>query len=88
MNNVKAFTGRDLITYIMENGLEDKPICEDGKLVFFQTISEAACKFEVGPATISAWITLGQLPFFEVTGGYYIPANACKPNEEAVCVTK
>lgn len=45
-------TGRDLILYILTNGLEDKPIYEDGKILGFLTATEAAEKFNVGLATI------------------------------------
>ena len=43
-------TGRDLILHILMNGLEDKPIYEDGKILGFLTAKEAAEKINVGLA--------------------------------------
>lgn len=68
-------TGRDLIIYILENGLEDKPVFEDGRLVGFLTIEEAAVKKDVGPATIMAAINMGNIKAEYVKGGFYIPAT-------------
>lgn len=50
-------TGRDLIVYILQNGLEDEPIFkEDGTITGFLTVGQAAEKANVGTATIYAWI--------------------------------
>lgn len=69
-------TGRELIIYILSNGLEDEQVYENGKLLGFITPSEAAVKFEVGLATILAWAKLGMLDSVEIGGELYIPANA------------
>lgn len=70
-------TGRDLIIYILENGLEDKDVFE---VMFnsnaFLSIYEAARKFNVGNATINAWVTGGYLKAFVVDGELRIPADA------------
>lgn len=70
-------TGRDLIIYILENGLEDKDVFE---VMFnsnaFLSIHEAARKFNVGTATINAWVTGGYLKAFAVNGELRIPADA------------
>lgn len=70
-------TGRDLIIYILENGLEE---VEVGKLIFqtpaFLSIFDAAKKFNVGEATISAWVQSGQLKAFVVNGELRIPSDA------------
>lgn len=68
-------TGRDLIIYILQNNLEDKPVFEDGKFIGFLTTNEAALKMNVGPATIKALIMTGQLTGVEVKDGVYIPGN-------------
>ena len=69
-------TGRDLIIYILKNNLEDKPVFENGKLLGFLTIDEAAFKFGVGPATIKVWYTLKVLEGIEIGEEIYIPADA------------
>lgn len=69
-------TGRELIIYILSNGLEDEQVYENGRLLGFMTPSEAAVKFEVGLATILAWAKLGMLTSIEIGGEIYIPANA------------
>lgn len=70
-------TGRDLIIYILENGLEDKNVFD---VMFtssaFLNIHDAAKKFDVGIATINAWVTGGYLKAFVVDGELRIPADA------------
>lgn len=55
-------TGRELILYILENGLEDEPVMQGGKFVGFMSGIEAAAKFNVGMATIDLWASKGLLP--------------------------
>lgn len=69
-------TGRDLIVYILTNGLEDKPVFEDGKFVGFLTVGEAAVKFGTGNATIQTYYLMGMLDGFVIGGELYIPATA------------
>ena len=69
-------TGRELIVYILVNGLEDEQIYKDGKIIGFITTSEAAEKFGVGVSTILIWAQLDMLPSVMVGKELYIPANA------------
>ena len=69
-------TGRELIIYILSNGLEDEPIYEDGKILGFITATEAAEKFNVGLTTIKVWINEGTLDGIRIGEELYIPANA------------
>ena len=69
-------TGRDLILYILANGLEDKPVFEDGKFIGFVTIGEAAEKLEVGIATVSVWISQKRLESAVVGNAIYIPVSS------------
>lgn len=75
-------TGRELIIYILENGLEDKPVFENGKPLGFMTIVEAAIKFGVGGGTIMTWICLGKIKYIQLGEKLYIPANEKSPLEE------
>lgn len=68
-------TGRDLIVYILENGLENEPVVKNGKIIGFMTISEVASKMNVGLPTISVWILQGRLDHIKIGGAIYIPAN-------------
>ena len=68
-------TGRDLIIYILKNGLEDEPIYKDGRFVGMLTIDEAAVKKQVGPATIQSWIDLGFMSGIAVKPGIFVPAD-------------
>lgn len=72
-------TGRDLIVYILENNLEDKPVFENGNLLGFKTSVEAAIEFGVGIMTIEVWVKLGQLEGVRIGDELYIPANAVSP---------
>lgn len=74
-------TGRDLIIYIMQNGLEDKPVFEDGAFLGFMTVPQFAAKMRVGPAVVETWIQLGYLYDAIYIGDVtYIPANCFVPN--------
>lgn len=69
-------TGRDLIIYILQNNLEDKPVFEDGKLLNFITIEEAALKFGVGTATVELWFKLNMIKGVTVGNNIYILADS------------
>jgi hypothetical protein len=75
-------TGRDLIIYILSNGLENEPIVKDGKLMGFMTVEEAACKMRVGVATIHVWIYQRLLDFVSIGDAIYIPANSISPLQD------
>lgn len=68
-------TGRELIIYILENNLEDKPIIENSKLVGFMSVPETALKFGVGTATVETLWKLGSIPGYKIGEEIYIPAN-------------
>lgn len=73
--------GKDLVIYILENDLLDQPVFEDGSLLGFLTVTEAAIKFDVGLATIRVWVHEGMLPAIKIGDMIYIPANAKNPKE-------
>ena len=74
-------TGRDLILYILQNGLEDEPVFKDGKLVGFMRPEEAAVKFDVGESTVRAWMDAGYLPYIRIGRFIFIPAEAKNPRD-------
>ena len=74
-------TGRDLIIYIIQNGLENEPVYEDGHILGFMNELEAAVKFNVTTATIRVWIGLKMLDGVLIGGVWYIPSNAKNPME-------
>lgn len=78
--------GKELIIYIIENGLLDEPVYSDGKLIGFITEEEAAVKFGVGTSTIRTWQSIGLLNGIFIAHKLYIPANAKNPMEE-LCST-
>ena len=69
-------TGRDLIIYILQNGLENEPVFKDGKFIAFLTVDEAALKFHVGPETIKAWYELRVLNGVKIGETVYIFADS------------
>lgn len=77
-------TGREMILYILSNGLENEPVVKDGRLVGFMSIDEAAARMNVGSATIHVWVWQKQLPFVSIGDTIYIPANAKSPLEQVV----
>lgn len=68
-------TGKELIVYILQNDLEDKPAFNNGKFVGFLTAEEAAAKLYVGPSTINAYVERGTIPGYELKAGLYIPVT-------------
>lgn len=58
--------GRDLIIYIMQNGLENEEVFKNGSFVGFITMEEAAVKYNVGVGTIYAWMNMGRLNYIRI----------------------
>ena len=75
-------TYRDLILYILANGLEDTPVFQNGKIAGFQTVPEAAVRLGVGEATVRTWISLGQIDTIQLNDVWYIPENAERDTDE------
>lgn len=74
-------TGRDLVLYILANGLENEPVFSNGKFIGFVTPGDIATSSNVGLATVCTWIHQGRLNSFAVREGLYIPANYKPPLE-------
>lgn len=74
-----GMTGRDLIVYILKNGLENEPVFKNGKFIGFVTPDEVAVANGVGPATVCAWVHQGRLHSEAVKEGIYIPADYESP---------
>lgn len=79
-------TGRDLIIFILENKLEDELVFEDGRIVGFMTINEAAVKLDTGVATVKAWTDLGLIETIKIGKEIYIPSNASSPKYKPCAV--
>ena len=75
-------TGRDLIVYIIENKLEDQPVFDNGELLGFVSVAEAAERCGVGIGTVCVWISQGLIYGIKVNGEIYVPANFKSPMEE------
>ena len=71
--------GRDLIIYILDNDLVDKPVFEDGRILGLMTDEEAAVKFRVTKNTIELWVRFGHITGITIGGQLYIPANTESP---------
>lgn len=65
-------TGRELIIYILANGLEDEPMYIDKESLKFLSVEEAAVKFGVGSATVKTWFQLGVIEGFKIGDRIYI----------------
>lgn len=75
-------TGRDLIVYILENHLEDKPIFENGNFIGFITLEEAAVKMGVGTATVKALVDLKLIKGVYANSALYIPFDFDKQSKK------
>lgn len=74
-------TGRDLIIFILQNGLEDKVLFENGDIPGFKHISTVAVDFGVGLATVEQWYELGVLPGIKIGNEIYLYEKRSEKNE-------
>lgn len=72
-------TGRDLIMYILMNGLEDEPIVKNGKFIGLLSANEVAGQVGTGVETVRAWVNLGIMEGVHISEGDYIFANYTSP---------
>ena len=79
MTSTSNMTGRDLILYIIQNGLEDDPVFDNGRFIGFLTDIQTAVKFGVGVNTVRAWVQTGVLDGICIANTLFIPANAQNP---------
>lgn len=75
-------TGRELIIYILENGLEDEPVFKNGTFIGFLTTKDAAVQLEVGPSTINALVQRHMLEAVHIDGSVLIPFDAISARKE------
>ena len=68
-------TGKELIIYILINDLLDKPVIDGDKIIGFMTEEEAAIQYNVGNATIRAWVDCGILTGYSLGGKLFIADN-------------
>lgn len=76
-------TGRDLIIYILNNNLEDKPIFQNGTFMGYWTIEYYAQEMTVGVETVKAWINMGAIKgAIPIGGTYLIPKQELHVKEQ------
>lgn len=75
-------TGRDIIIYILKHHLEDEEVFEDGRLLGFVSVMEAAAKCNVGIATVHAWIQEKKIDFIQIGNIIFIPGDFKAPVKE------
>lgn len=68
-------TCKDLIIYILQNGLENEPVVKDGNFIGFLSVEDAAVKKNVGPSTIEALIMLKHVDCHTLKDRRQIPIN-------------
>lgn len=69
-------TGRDLIIYILSNGLENEPVIQNGSILGFMTVAEAAEKMNVGFASIFAMIDLNVIDGMKIGNMWFVSSNS------------
>ena len=72
-------TGRDLIIYILQNGLEDEEVFKDGGILGFATEAQLAARFGVGVETIKIWHQFGWLAGYKIGEVLYFPLTTIDP---------
>ena len=68
-------TGRELIIYILQNGLEDKPVFNKGTFIGYMTMEQAAEKMDVGLNTVYTLMTLGKIGYVRIGEEYLVFAG-------------
>lgn len=74
-------TGRELIMYILKNGLEDEDIFKDDVFIGFMTVEQAAAKFDVGIHTVLFWYNQEIIKGFDCGGVLYFKADLEDPRK-------
>lgn len=75
-------TGRDLIIYILSNGLENEPIYSDSTLLGLLTIEDISRQEQVGTATVYAWIKRGLLDTVTIGDVIFVPVTYNTPERK------
>lgn len=78
-------TGRDLIIYILENGLENEELLSNGLKPLFMTAEHAAVRWDCGTAIVKAMIEMGKVKGIKLGNEYFVFAKQPNPfkNERA-----
>ena len=72
-------TGRDLIIYILANGLENEELFADGRVLGLLNAEETAAKLNVGAATVLLWYATGMLDGVNIGGTIFFRKDIADP---------
>lgn len=71
-------TGRELIIYILENGLEDKELFSQNLTPLFISAEQAAVRWKCGTATVKSMVDMGKVKGAKIGDAYFV--IALEPN--------
>ncbi len=74
-------TGRELIIYIMSNGLENEEVIKNGVLVGLIGEDKVAVRFGVGVETVRAWTKMGRIKGIQFGDHLYFLDNVIDPRK-------
>ena len=69
-------TGRELIVYILTNGLEDEPVFNNGTFIGFKSIGKFAEEQEIGVAAVKTLVQMDLIDSVRVGDSIFIPVTA------------
>ena len=69
-------TGRELIVYILQHGLEDEPVIKDDQIAGYISIEDFAKRGIVGIETVKAWIKLEMLDSVQIGNKIFVPIDS------------
>lgn len=69
-------TGRELIVYILQHGLEDEPVIKDNQIAGYISIEDFAKHGIVGIETVKTWIKLGMLDSVQIGNTIFVPIDS------------
>lgn len=68
-------TGRDMIIYILANGLENEQVINDGRVMGYIRDDDVAVQLGYGPSSVKALIAIGTIPGgVNIGETFYIPS--------------
>lgn len=69
-------TGKELIKYILDNDLENKPVFQNGTFVGYVTPEKFAERYDVGVATVKVWYSIGAVDGIMIGDRVFIADNS------------
>lgn len=75
-------TGRELIIYILQNGLEDEQVFKNGVPIGYIPVVDVATRENVGVSTVLTWLLMRNMGYIVVGSNLYVPDINLRPTAD------